>query len=234
MAHQALALDLKSNADPKTHFQHYVNQGLSLSHILTHACLYNNKDWAETALDAGVSPNGDEWGKVAHPFYITWMPLAMASKGRAYDCVRLLHDRGAFLDAVYGTKESAMRFAIHNADLKMVKLLLDLGADVRGDSENPWIDQAVDISCEMVELFLDYGGRPEDVHHTLGNNIPLNQMIHRRKACGKAAYALYKVLRKRYRIPAKGFPYGYKLPKELVEQMVRGVWDLRRKLEWVE
>lgn len=55
-----------------------------------------------------------------------------------------------------------------------------------------------------------------------------------RQRCSSAAFTLFAVLRKRYRLKHKGFSGGYQLPKEICKMISEVVWDTRDETgKWV-
>lgn len=119
--------------------------------------------------------------------------------------------------------------AIDQKDYTRVEHFLKNGLK-NGVPPQRWrMEKAANISRKMTELFLDYGAQASDIPSKILVTGPFVEMMWRRRRCKRAAAALCRVLRKRYLIHG-----WYKLPKELVEQMARGVWDLRRKSEWLE
>lgn len=68
--------------------------------------------------------------------YIT--PLCAAVKARNYECVKVLVDAGACIEMGGGFFcAPPLAFAARNNDCAMIKLLLDLGADVNGHGDDP-------------------------------------------------------------------------------------------------
>lgn len=55
-----------------------------------------------------------------------------------------------------------------------------------------------------------------------------------RQRCSSAAFTLFVVLRKRYRLKHKGFSGGYQLPKDICRTIYAHVWNLRQETgKWV-
>lgn len=226
-----LKLDIVKKEDPTIRFQYHLDKGLIAGDILAIACACSNTQWCEAALKAGAHPNGEGWDARKPYWDIDYTPLCIAVKFRAHSCIVLLYKWGAALDVVYGySQESAMSIALGKKDYSTVELLLQLGAHTRNGSQEPWITAAARISVGMAELFLDYGATQEDMDpHVWTTEI--GQMVHRRRLCKASATALYCVLRKRYRLVTPGGKY--KFPKEIVQQIAEGVWDLRKESEWL-
>lgn len=227
--------DMRKGVDPVSRLSYYLNNNASIDSVLSLACSLANAQWCEAALNAGAAVNGTDWSENLNSWHMNYIPLCLAVKSQSHDCIRLLIKWGALIDLDYGfDKESAMSKAIQFKDCAIVKLLLQKGATIRGGNYSGiWITQAARISTEMTELFLDYGASPDDIDSP-DWSAEIGQMVHRRKCCKYAAVALYQVMRKRFRIPSPGFPGGgYKLPKEIVQQMAREVWDLRKESEWL-
>lgn len=144
--------------------------------------------------------------------------------GASLKCVRLLFKRGANLEVEFGfERNTALQIAINNGYPDMVALLLQLGADPRGKHNDPLITKAAKVSTQMVELFLDHGVSSVDIDPRVWTS-EIGAMVQRRKQCKTAARLVYQVLRKRYRVPVLGFQGGYKLPKEIVNQIAHYVW----------
>jgi hypothetical protein len=219
--------EIKFDKDPEKSKFFQVDGALVM--ILSHACARANLRWCQYALDKGANVNGD-WTPTKQPWEMPFLtPLTCAVIGASSECVRLLCKRGANLDAEFGFERStALQMAINKGYCGIVALLLELGADPRGKVDDPYITQAANVSTQMVELFLDHGVSASDIDPRVWTS-EIGAMVQRRKECKTAARLVYQVLRKRYRVPVLGFPGGYKLPKEIANQIARYVWSFRTR-----
>lgn len=231
MINDTLGLDLQSDADPKLRFRHFIDNGCSVELILYAACMFSRPDWCELALQAGAHANGRDY--LRPPWQMSYLPVCEAIRAKSYECVRVLVQWGARLDIAFGLgKQTPMCEAIDQRDYQAVECLLKLGADPHGcGGRGMWITRACTVSVDMAELFLDYGADACDCDSSGGGGEEMQRMLNRRSGCKQAAATLYGVLRKRKRIP--GSSSGYWMPKELVTQMARWVWETRRETVWL-
>lgn len=215
-------------------FQFFLDSGLSVDDILPIACRFSRTDWCEMCLQKGACPNGIDWAARLSYWQIRYLPLCEAVVSKAYGCIRMLVKWGAHIDALHGLgKRSAMCEALERNDIKAIALLLELGADPHGwGSDEIWVRKAMRTSVEATELFLDYGAKLCNVDDD--EILPgVKKLMRHRRVCKEVARTLYGILRKRYRVPAPGFADsgGYKLPKEIANQIARGVWVLGKSLD---
>jgi hypothetical protein len=223
--------EIKFDKDPAQ--SKYLHIYGALPYVVSHACARANLRWCQYALDKGANVNG-EWTPAIQPKDMNFKtPLMRAVSGASLECVRLLCKRGANLDAQFGfERNTALQIAINQKSHDMVALLLELGADARGEHDLPYITRAARVSTQMVELFLDHGISSELIDPRVWTS-EIGTMVQRRKECKTAARLVYQVLRKRYRVPVLGFQGGgYKLPKEIANQIARYVWGSRASEEW--
>lgn len=122
----------------------------------------------DTLLAKGADIDGDDYG----------CPLAWAAYGNQYEAVQHLLIKGAYL---HGLNDLALRFAANKGHLDIVKLFVDLGADVNA-KDGEVLGTAANMGrLETVKFLISQGA---DIH--MGNE----------KALRMAAMAHNKVMTK--------------------------------------
>lgn len=117
------------------------------------AVAFGHPEVAKALLDAGADPNqrSEALGGVA--------PIHSAVFGRNLECVRLVLDGGAAIDAPQEGGFTALHGAAQSGHLEVARLLIDRGADPKRPTERG--HTAADIAAEHPEvraLLLDHGG----------------------------------------------------------------------------
>lgn len=81
----------------------------------------------------------------------------------------------------------------------------------------------------LIHVIMDAGGRLSNTERKPSkvSDPPMWLLFQQRRECIRCARTLYGVLRYRFRVRADGFPEGYKLQKEVAQQMARYVWNHR-------
>lgn len=117
------------------------------------AVAFGHPEATRALIEAGADPNqrSEALGGVA--------PIHSAVFGRNLDCLRLVLEAGAEVDAPQEGGFTALHGAAQNGDLAAAKLLVARGADPKRPSERG--QTAADIAVEHAELrafLLDHGG----------------------------------------------------------------------------
>lgn len=144
---------------------------------LHYACMNGSTDIVSTILD---QTQGAEINTPVGETARTPLMMAAARHG-AYDLVRMLIHRGAFINAQSLRAETALSEAVSSRDPAMIKLLIDNGADVAKHPEPPakdglpgnilhynpplfsLVNAHNDKNIEIAKILLDAGADPNDV-----------------------------------------------------------------------
>ena len=99
-------------------------------------------------------------------FAIDWAAGANHRQAEKYECVRLLFEAGATLDSTIGTRVTSHMTAAGTGDVKLLRFLLEKGADPNAFNDNmgyPILYEAISASREpeaTVRALLEFGADP--------------------------------------------------------------------------
>ena len=99
-------------------------------------------------------------------FAVDWAAGANHRQAEKFECVRLLFEAGAALDSTIGTRVTSHMSAAATGDVKLLRFLLEKGADPNAYNDNlgyPILNEAISATREpeaTVRTLLEFGADP--------------------------------------------------------------------------
>lgn len=156
-------------------------------------------------------------------------PLGWAATSRRPACVKLLLEAYADYNHVERNGTTPLHRAAVVNDPDSVLLLLKAGANIEAtdtSGRTPLSSAVIGISYRPIELLLDRGARLTNRLSPERRSPWFRHLLTKRENCQNAVFALYKVLRKRYR------PRGTRIPKDMVKMLANYVRQTQRNRAW--
>lgn len=131
--------------------------------VLTSAITGGNLNIINTLLEAGVDPNAGIWEKKTAIYYAI-SSSHYSTKSEQLEVIKRLVDAGAELNIIDGKKRTPLMQALIRQESDLVRLLLELGADVnyKAPNERTALSYLFSLPCpavfleETLKLFMEY------------------------------------------------------------------------------
>lgn len=171
---------------------------------------------------------------VDSPDLIGCPPLVWATRGmddwKSAACIKILLAARANVNYKLESGSTALHDAALYNNSAAISLLLDAGADVEARTSKgrtPLYQAISGFGYQPVKLLLDHGARIENI--LIIPFVPpqwAKDILSKREHCRRAVVALYRVLRKRYRVD------GQRIPKDMVKMLANCTYNTRYHDTW--